>query len=147
MRSSSPPWNASVASIRMLRRACPEVNPIVHTGAMSAERRVITVTESIHVARANLSIGLRLHAGLHPRTEWDAGITEATIIGQDPRTVRVGIRNLGTLTVVYRLDRRPERTSAVFEDVDSRWIDGGGGSWQYEAVAGGTRWQQTNCSS
>jgi hypothetical protein len=46
--------------------------------------------------------------------------------------------------VVYRLDRRPERTSAAFTDVDSAWVSGGGGSWEYEAVDGGTRWQQTN---
>ena len=48
------------------------------------------------------------------------------------------------MTVVYRLDRRPERTSAAFVDVESSWISGGGGSWEYEAVDGGTRWQQTN---
>jgi hypothetical protein len=48
------------------------------------------------------------------------------------------------MTVVYRLDRRPERTSAAFVDVDSAWITGGGGSWEYEAIQGGTRWQQTN---
>jgi hypothetical protein len=48
------------------------------------------------------------------------------------------------MTVVYKLDRRPERTSAAFVDVDSSWISGGGGSWQYDEDAGGTRWQQTN---
>jgi hypothetical protein len=29
-------------------------------------------------------------------------------------------------------------------DVDSRWVAGGGGSWDYEPVAGGTAWTQTN---
>ena len=48
------------------------------------------------------------------------------------------------MTVLYKLDRRPERTSAAFVDVESAWISGGGGSWEYEAVDGGTRWQQTN---
>ena len=78
------------------------------------------------------------------RTEWDAGIAEATILRQDPRTVRVKVAGLGRMTVVYRLDRRPERTSAAFVDVESAWVSGGGGSWEYEAVDGGTRWQQTN---
>ena len=32
----------------------------------------------------------------------------------------------------------------MFGDVKSTWVCGGGGSWQYEAVEGGTRWQQTN---
>ena len=48
------------------------------------------------------------------------------------------------MTVAYRLDRRPERTSAAFTDVDSAWIGGGGGSWEYEPADGGTRWEQTN---
>ena len=48
------------------------------------------------------------------------------------------------MTVVYKLDRRPERTSAAFVDVESAWVSGGGGSWEYEAADGGTRWQQTN---
>jgi len=78
------------------------------------------------------------------RTEWDAGIAETKILKQDPRTVRVKVAGLGRMTVVYRLDRRPERTSAAFVDVESAWISGGGGSWEYEAVDGGTRWQQTN---
>ena len=78
------------------------------------------------------------------RTEWDAGIAEATILRHDPRTVRVEVAVLGRMTVVYQLDRRPERTSAAFVDVESAWISGGGGSWEYEAVDGGTRWQQTN---
>ena len=78
------------------------------------------------------------------RTEWDAGIAEATILQQDPRTVRVKVAGLGRMTVVYQLDRRPERTSAAFVDVESAWVSGGGGSWEYEAADGGTRWQQTN---
>ncbi len=78
------------------------------------------------------------------RTEWDAGIAEATILAEDPRTVRVKVAGLGRMTVLYKLDRRPERTSAAFVDVESAWISGGGGSWEYEAIDGGTRWQQTN---
>ena len=76
--------------------------------------------------------------------EWDAGISEAAIIADAPRTARVTVPGLGTMSVVYRLDRRPERTSAAFEDVDSRWITGGGGSWQHEPVERGTKWRQTN---
>ena len=78
------------------------------------------------------------------RTEWDAGIAEATILQREPRTVRVQVAGLGRMTVIYKLDRRPERTSAAFVDVESAWITGGGGSWEYEAADGGTRWQQTN---
>jgi hypothetical protein len=48
------------------------------------------------------------------------------------------------MTVRYQLDRRPERTSAAFTEFDSAWISGGGGSWEYAAADGGTRWQETN---
>jgi len=110
---------------------------------MADDRRVITVTESIHVARAPESV-FDYTQDFERRTEWDKDIAASTTVAQDPRSARVTIPNLGSMTVVYKLDRRPVRTSAAFEDVDSRWITGGGGSWEYEAVEGGTRWQQTN---
>lgn len=110
---------------------------------MSGGRNVVSVTESVVVARDPATV-FDYTQDYGRRTEWDRGITEATVLGSDPRTVRIRIAGLGTMTVVYRLDRRPERTSAAFEDVDSRWITGGGGAWQYEPVDGGTRWQQTN---
>ena len=110
---------------------------------MSDPRHVVSVTESIWVACPPEAVW-DYTQDFTRRTEWDAGIAEATIVGQEPRTVRVKVAGLGRMTVVYRLDRRPERTSAAFVDVESRWITGGGGSWEYEAVDGGTRWQQTN---
>ena len=110
---------------------------------MSDPRHVVSVTESIWVPCPPEAVW-DYTQDFTRRTEWDAGIAEATIVGQEPRTVRVKVAGLGRMTVVYRLDRRPERTSAAFVDVESRWITGGGGSWEYEAVDGGTRWQQTN---
>ena len=110
---------------------------------MSEPRHVVIVTESIWVDRPPEAVW-DYTQDYTRRTEWDAGVAEATILGVEPRTVRVRIPNLGSMTVVYRLDRRPERTSAAFADVDSAWISGGGGSWEYEAADGGTRWQQTN---
>ena len=110
---------------------------------MSGGRIVISVTEVVVVARDPAAV-FDYTQDYGRRTEWDRGIAEATVLGSNPRTVRVRIEGLGTMTVVYRLDRRPERTSAAFEDVESRWITGGGGAWQYEPVEGGTRWQQTN---
>jgi hypothetical protein len=110
---------------------------------MDGERRVITVTETIWVARSPEAV-FDYTQDYTRRTDWDRGIAEATVLSDAPRTIRVRIPGLGRLTVVYRLDRRPERTSAAFVDVDSRWISGGGGSWQYEPAESGTRWQQTN---
>jgi hypothetical protein len=110
---------------------------------VSEERRVVSVTEWIWVNRPPEAVFDYTQDYAH-RTEWDAGIAEATLVGTEPRAARVRIPRLGSMTVRYQLDRRPERTSATFVDVDSAWITGGGGSWQYEPVDGGTRWQETN---
>ena len=110
---------------------------------MGDSRRVVTVTESIWVDRPPEAVFDYTQDYAH-RTEWDAGIAEATLVGTEPRAARVRVAGLGSMTVTYQLDRRPERTSAAFTDVSSAWITGGGGSWQYEPENGGTRWQQTN---
>jgi Polyketide cyclase / dehydrase and lipid transport len=110
---------------------------------MSEPRHVVTVTESIWVNRPPDAVWDYTQDYGH-RAEWDAGVAEATMLADEPRAVRVRIPNLGSMTVVYRLDRRPERTSAAFMDIDSAWVIGGGGSWEYAAADGGTRWQQTN---
>jgi polyketide cyclase/dehydrase/lipid transport protein len=110
---------------------------------MSDRRHVVSVTETIWVERSP-EVVWDYTQDYTRRTEWDAGVAEATVLGLDPRTVRVRIPGLGSMTMQYRLDRRPERTSAAFMDVESSWISGGGGSWEYEAADGGTRWQQTN---
>ncbi|HEX5014776.1 MAG TPA: SRPBCC family protein [Candidatus Limnocylindrales bacterium] len=110
---------------------------------MAASRHVVTVTESIWIDRSP-EVVFDYTQDYGRRTEWDAGVSSAKLVASDPRTARVRVRNLGAMTVRYRLDRRPERTSAAFSDVDSAWVSGGGGSWQYEPENGGTRWQQTN---
>ena len=110
---------------------------------MVDSRHVVTVTESIWIDRSPEDV-FDYTQDYARRTEWDAGISTAKLVETEPRTARVRVKNLGAMTVVYRLDRRPERTSAAFSHVDSAWVSGGGGSWQYEAEDGGTRWQQTN---
>ena len=110
---------------------------------MADNRHVVTVTESIWIDRSPEDVW-DYTQDFARRTEWDGGVSAAKLVETDPRTARVRVRNLGTMTVVYRLDRRPERTSAAFDDVDSAWVSGGGGSWQYLPENGGTRWEQTN---
>jgi hypothetical protein len=77
------------------------------------------------------------------RTEWDALILDATILAAEPRRVRVTARG-ATFLVRYKLTDRPRKTSLVMAEMTSRWFAGGGGSWVYEAIEGGTRWTQTN---
>jgi hypothetical protein len=111
--------------------------------ASSTDRVLLTVSESIWVDRPPEAV-FDYTADFATRTEWDRAITEVTILSASPRTARIAVPGVGHTTVVTRLDRRPERTSAVFQEVDSRWITGGGGSWKYEPEGGGTRWTVTN---
>jgi hypothetical protein len=110
---------------------------------MSAERNLVVVTEAIWVDRLPEAV-FDYTQDYTRRTEWDAGISEASVLADSPRTARVTVPGLGRTNVVYQLDRRPERTSAVFDEIESRWVIGGGGSWRYEPEAGGTRWTETN---
>jgi hypothetical protein len=110
---------------------------------MSARRNLVTVTEAIWVDRPPEAV-FDYTQDYTRRTEWDPGISEASVLTTSPRTARVTVPGLGRMTVLYRLDRRPERTSAEFQDIESRWVTGGGGSWRYEPEAGGTRWTETN---
>ena len=78
------------------------------------------------------------------RTTWDLGVRAVDVLDDAPRRVRVDLQGTGSATLEYQLDRRPERTSLRMVDVVSRWIAGGGGSWEYSPVPGGTAWTQTN---
>ncbi len=107
------------------------------------DRNLVTVTESIWVNRLPEAV-FDYTSDLAQRPEWDSAITKVAILSASPRAARVTVPGMGQTSVVMRLDRRPERTSAVFEDIESRWITGGGGAWSYESERGGTRWNETN---
>jgi len=110
---------------------------------MPATRRTITVTETVRVDRPPEDV-FEFTQDYGRRSEWDTAVTESHVVGDSPRRIRIAVRGLGRFTVAYRLFRRPERTSAAFVDVESRWISGGGGSWQYEPIGDATEWTQTN---
>ena len=73
---------------------------------MSDPRHVVSVTESIWVACPPEAVW-DYTQDFTRRTEWDAGIAEATILAEDPRTVRVKVAGLGRMTVVYRARPAP----------------------------------------
>jgi hypothetical protein len=129
-----------VAAMQGGRRVLPVEEQRV---ARRTDRHLITITESLWVNRPPEAV-FDYTADFATRTEWDRSISEVTILGTSPRAARVTVPGLGRTSVVVRLDRRPERTSAVFQDVDSRWITGGGGAWQYAPEEGGTHWTVTN---
>ena len=106
-------------------------------------RRTVTVTETIHVDRSPEHV-FDFTQDYDRRTTWDAGIAEASYVSRDPVRARVKVPGMGSATVEYRLYRRGDRTSAVFTDVDSWIVVGGGGSWRYEPSGQGTDWTETN---
>jgi len=106
-------------------------------------RRTVTVTETLHVDRPPEAV-FDYTQDYATRSHWDPVISDAVVVRDEPRTVRVLAEGVGSYAIQYRLLRRPERTSASFVDVRSWWLAGGGGSWRYDARDGGTDWTQTN---
>ena len=104
----------------------------------------VSVTESLFVARPP-DVVWDFTQDYARRLEWDASILEAEVIGTGA-IPRVRIRAAGGLSGVfqYKLFDRPRRTSLVLTDVESKVIEGGGGSWSYDEADGGTVWTQTN---
>jgi hypothetical protein len=108
-------------------------------------RRTVTVTHAVEVARSPVVV-FDYTQDPARRTDWDPSFRSVELVSVDPRRIRGDQDGLGRVTIEYKLFRRPERTSAAFLEIHSRWFSGGGGSWSYEPAAGGaaTRWTQTN---
>jgi uncharacterized protein YndB with AHSA1/START domain len=76
------------------------------------------------------------------RTAWDRTIHEARVEAEHPERI-VWVRGAGFVCRFrYKLFDRPHRTSLAMVDLRSLLFAGGGGSWSYEPVPGGTRWTQ-----
>jgi hypothetical protein len=106
-------------------------------------RRTVTVSHTVHVDRSPEAV-FDFTQDYGRRTEWDPTVRSARLLSEDPRRVQVVMEGIGPLVIEYKLFRRGERTSAAFNDVKSRLISGGGGSWSYEGRDGGTDWTQTS---
>ncbi len=78
------------------------------------------------------------------RMSWDASVKSAKVLSEDPRRVELEMGGIGPFVLEYKLFRRGGRTSAAFREMGSPLFSGGGGSWSYEPVDGGTDWTQTS---
>ena len=79
------------------------------------------------------------------RTIWDSAVLEATVLQDTPnRIVKLKTRGKTTMTFIYKLDDRPNKTTLVAKDIISPLIVSAGGSWNYAEQNGGTLWSQTN---
>lgn len=103
----------------------------------------VTVKDEVFIAAPPEAVWDYTQDWTH-RTEWDDSVLEAKVQADDPRVVRVRATGGVTSTVRYKLYDRPHRTSLGMDELSSRWITGGGGSWEYVAYDGGTEFRQTN---
>ena len=106
-------------------------------------RQTVTVSHTVHVKRSPEDV-FDYTQDYSTRMDWDPTVKSARVLSEDPRRVQVDMEGIGPLVIEYKLFRRGERTSAAFNDVNSRLISGGGGSWTYEARDGGTDWTETS---
>jgi len=79
------------------------------------------------------------------RKKWDKSVVEATIIQTEPdRIVKLKMKGNTTMTFLYKLDDKPNKTTLVASEIKSVLIQKAGGSWSYEDKNAGTLWMQTN---
>ncbi|HUP83452.1 MAG TPA: SRPBCC family protein [Candidatus Limnocylindria bacterium] len=110
---------------------------------MTSNRVTVTVAHTVHVKRTPEEV-FDYTQDYTTRMDWDPTVKSAKVLSEDPRRVQVDLKGIGSLVIAYKLFRRGERTSAAFNDVRSRLIAGGGGSWSYAAADGGTDWTETS---
>ena len=106
-------------------------------------RQTVTVSHTVHVDRSPEDV-FDYTQDYSKRSTWDPDNADSVLLSEEPRRIRSTIKGVGSAVVEYKLFRRPERTSAAFTEVNSRYVTGGGGSWSYAAKDGGTDWTQIN---
>jgi uncharacterized protein YndB with AHSA1/START domain len=100
----------------------------------------VTVRESVHIAAAPERVW-DFTQDWSRRAEWDPAISSAEVVDGPERLVRARTR-MGRLIVRYKQFDRPHRTSVAMSEESGRVL--GGGSWEYVAEEGGTRFTQQN---
>lgn len=79
------------------------------------------------------------------RPLWDSNVLEATVLQTQPeRIVHLKAKANTSMTFVYKLDKRPHKTTLATREIQSPIMESGGGSWSYMPKDGGTLWTQTN---
>jgi len=77
------------------------------------------------------------------RTIWDSSVLETTVLQTTPnRIVKLKMKGNTTMTYIYKLDDRPNKTTLVAKEITSPIIESMGGAWIYEEHQGKTLWTQ-----
>lgn len=106
--------------------------------------RTVTSKHSIYIAKPREAVW-DYTQDYAKRPVWDSSVLEASILANEPsRSVRLRARGRTTMTFLYKLDDRPNKTSLATTEVRSFIIESGAGSWTYDEHKLGTMWHQTN---
>jgi hypothetical protein len=107
-------------------------------------RNIITIHNYVFVNKPILAVW-DFTQNYSYRTQWDRSVIEATVLQEFPnRIVRLKAKGNTTMTFLYKLDDRPNKTSLVAKEIHSPLIESAGGSWTYVSKNNGTIWSQTN---
>jgi len=107
--------------------------------------RNVTVSESVHI-KASPQAVWDYTQDWSRRSEWDPAILGAEELPGKERVIRARTSG-GEFMVRYKLVDPPRKTSLAMTSSSSRIVTGGGGSWEYAAEDGGTRFTQRNTLS
>jgi hypothetical protein len=104
----------------------------------------VTVQQTLHISRPIENVWDYTQDWTR-RNEWDKSVVEILSIVTVPQTnVRARFRGGMIFDIEYKLNDRPNKTTLAMSSASSKWIIGGGGSWQYTTIENGTKWTQTN---
>ena len=79
------------------------------------------------------------------RPSWDLSVKSVENLVMKPtKTVRIKMVDGSIADFVYKLCRKHMQTSLQMVNTKSPYVLGGGGSWRYESINGGTKWTQVN---
>ena len=108
------------------------------------EKISITIHHSIYIDRPR-EVVWDYTQDYSLRPDWDQTVIEAKVLQTTPQKI-VELKTSGNtiMTFVYKVYDKPNKTTLAIHDIQSKWIDGGGGSWKYEDHQGGTLWSQMN---
>jgi hypothetical protein len=104
----------------------------------------ITIRHSILIAKPR-ELVWEYTQNYDNRTAWDSSVLEATVLQTTPnRIVKLKMKGNTTMAFIYKLDKRPYKTSLVAKEITNPLIVNAGGSWIYEVQNEKTLWTQTN---
>lgn len=111
---------------------------------MKMKRNQITIQNSIYI-RKKREVVFDYTQDYENRVDWDHSVLWAEILQAMPnRIVKLKMKGFTEMTLVYKQDNRPEKTSVNGKNIKSLFIQSAGGSWFYDEKGKGTLWTQTN---